>query len=280
VALLVFDKVEKVICWSEIETDGLVEDAVVLPGDEGDEEDWVYYSVKRTINSATKRFFEKWSFDEECRPDENGDLTACKLADAHIVYSGSPTNVISAPHLAGEEVVVWAEGADIGTDDDGNQLYTLDASGNATIASHVSNYVVGLPYEAPWQSARLVEVMNSPDGSFGDNQVIRGLALVLADVHAQGLQFGKDLTSANMNDLPRVGDDGAPVDPDEIRDSYTTDSLTFPRRCVQRRAHLFTREGAKTMHGVSRDSGPGTPWLITNRFRPAVRCHRQIHPRA
>jgi hypothetical protein len=39
VAMLVFDKLEQVICWLEIETDGVIEDVVVLPGDAGVEED-------------------------------------------------------------------------------------------------------------------------------------------------------------------------------------------------------------------------------------------------
>jgi hypothetical protein len=36
VAMLVFDKLEQVICWLEIETDGEIEDAVVLPGAVGE----------------------------------------------------------------------------------------------------------------------------------------------------------------------------------------------------------------------------------------------------
>lgn len=227
VALLVWDLVEKVVCWSDIETDGLIEDIVILPGDEGDEEDFVYYFVKRTINGSVKRFFEKWAFEAECHP-VSGVLTACKLADAHIVYSGSPTTIISAPHLAGEEVVVWADGADIGTDSDGNQTYTLDSSGNATLPIAVSDYVVGLSYQAPWKSARLVEIMTNPGGSLADDQIITGLSLILADTHAKGIMYGRDTTEANMNDLPEIGQDGAPVDPDEIHTSYTTEKLTFP----------------------------------------------------
>lgn len=227
VAILIWDKVENVICWLDYETDGVVEDGVILPGDPGDAEDWVYYFVKRTINGSTKRFFEKWAFESECRPTA-GVLTACKLADAHLVYSGSPTTVISAPHLASEEVVVWADGADIGTDSDGNQIYTLDSSGNATLQTAVSDYVVGLAYTAPWKSARLVELMANPDGSLADDQIITGLSLILADTHAKGVMYGRDTTEANMNDLPEIGQDGAPVDPDEIHTSYTTEKLAFP----------------------------------------------------
>jgi hypothetical protein len=37
--MLTFDKNEQLICWTEVETDGLIVDVVVLPGAEGEEED-------------------------------------------------------------------------------------------------------------------------------------------------------------------------------------------------------------------------------------------------
>jgi hypothetical protein len=236
VALLVFDKVENVICWSEIVTDGDIEDAVVLPGNSGDEEDWVYYVVNRSTGGATVRYLEKWAFDSECRPDEDGSLPVCKLADSFVSYNQSPSTTISGlTNLANREVVVWDNGKCL-TDADGDiATFTVDNATNSILAvtnggvSYLATTgVVGLAYSASFKSARLVEIMATPNGSFGDTQIIRGLSLLLADVHAQGLKFGKDLFTATMNDLPRVGDDGGPVDPDELRPSYTTDTLAFP----------------------------------------------------
>lgn len=223
VAILVFDRLEQVICWLEVETDGEVEDAVVLPGDPGDEEDFVYYSVKRTINGSDKRFLEKWAFESECR----GDAQLCKLADSFVSYTGAATTTISAPHLAGEEVVVWADGADVGTDDNGDQIYTLDSGGNATLPDAVTNYVVGKGYDAPWQSAKLVELMEAMGGSLTDMQSIKSLALILADVHAKGLKYGHSLVESEMRDLPEIEAAG-PVDPDEVRTDYASEPLTFP----------------------------------------------------
>ncbi len=56
--ILLWDAAESILCWVTIETDGVIEDVVILPGDE---EDQVYYVVKRVINSSTVRFLEKWS---------------------------------------------------------------------------------------------------------------------------------------------------------------------------------------------------------------------------
>jgi len=223
VAMLVFDKLEQVIAWLEIETDGVIEDAVVLPGDAGDEEDFIYYYVKRTINGVTRRFKEKWAFEAECR----GDAELCKLADSFVSYTGAPTTTVSAPHLAGEQVVIWADGADVGTDEDGNLTYTLDASGNATLPAAVTNYVVGLPYEAPWKSARLVELMNGQGGSLTDYAIVKGISLILADVHAKGLKYGQSLVESEMRDLPEFEASG-PVDPDAVRTDYQTDPLAVP----------------------------------------------------
>src|SRR5690606_10448054 len=58
VAVLVFDRSENVLCWVDVETDGEVEDVAVLPGEQ---EDAVYYIVKRTIDGSTVRYVEKWA---------------------------------------------------------------------------------------------------------------------------------------------------------------------------------------------------------------------------
>lgn len=223
VAMLVFDKIEQVICWLELETDGLIEDAVVLPGDPGDEEDFVYYSVKRTINGATKRFLEKWAFESECR----GDTQLCKLADSFITYTGAAATVISVPHLVGKQVVVWADGADVGTAANGTLTYTVSAGGTITLAVAASNVIVGLPYSAPWKSARLVELMESAGGSLTDTQIIKGLSLILADVHAKGLKYGFSLTESEMQDLPEIVA-GAVVSANAVRVDYATEPIVFP----------------------------------------------------
>lgn len=224
VAILVFDKTEQVNCWLEYETDGEVEDAVVLPGGQGDAEDFVYYSVKRTINGATVRFLEKWAFEEDCQ----GGNQLCMLADSFVTYTGVATTTITAAHLAGEQVVVWADGADIGTDDDGELIYTLDNAGQATIPTAVTNYVVGLPYQAPWQSSKFVELMAQLDGTLTATQQVKSISLILADVHPKGIKFGPTLDEDDMNDLPEIGEQGEVLDPDTVMSDYTLDPSAFP----------------------------------------------------
>ena len=221
-ALLVFDKVEQVICWSEVETDGTIEDVVVLPGDSGAAEDQVYYSVQRTINGSTVRYLEKWALESECRGS-----TLCKLADSFVTYTGAATATITAAHLAGENVVVWAGGADVGTASDGTQTYTLNGSGQATLTATVTNYVVGLPYSASYKSAKLVELLAQIEGSLTDTQQIKAIALILADVHAKGLKYGQTLTESEMDPMPEI-EEGTTVSANAVRTDYATEKITFP----------------------------------------------------
>lgn len=227
VAMLVFDKVEQVLCWLEIETDGEIEDGDVMNGASGSEEDAVYYSVKRTINGATKRYREKWALESECA---GGTLN--KQADCFVTYNQSASSTITGlSHLEGEAVVVWDNGKCL-ADADGDIATFTVSGGQITVTNDGAAYsatqgVVGLPYSAPWKSAKLVELMQSLAGSLTDHAAIKGLALILADVHAKGLKYGQSLTEADMNDMPEI-EAGAPVDPDEVREDYAGEKITFP----------------------------------------------------
>lgn len=223
VALLVFDKLENVICWTEVETDGVVEDAYVLPGGLGEKEDLVYYSVARTIDGVTQHYLEKWAFEA----DTHG-AAVCKLADSFVVYTGAATTVISVPHLVGEQVVVWANGVDVGTASDGSLTYTVSAGGTITLATAATNVVVGLPYSAPWKSAKFVELMEQFNAAgLLSNQQVKGLGLIMAHVHAQGLKYGPTLVEADMCDLPVI-EQGRPVDPNAVRADYAEAPIAFP----------------------------------------------------
>lgn len=228
VAMLVFDKLENVICWLEIETDGVVEDAVVLPGDAGDKEDWVYYSVQRTINSETKRYLEKWAFESQV-----GNLAQSLQADSYVTYSQAASATISGlEHLEGEDVIVWDNGVCL--NDSSGEVATFTVSSGAITATHLgaahlaTTGVVGLPFTGSWESAKLVELMADLQANLTDDQLIKGLALILADVHAKGVQFGPSLTESEMNDLPEISPTGATVDPDSVRTDYVMQMMAFP----------------------------------------------------
>ena len=222
VALMVFDRQEEVTCWIDIETpgaSGFVEDVVVLPGEV---EDQVYYTVKRTINSSTVRYHEKWALESECR-----GFPSAKHADSFKSYSGSAvTTITGLSHLEGKEVVVWgwntvtpftnsdgdAIGRDLGT-------FTV-ASGQITgLANAVTNAVVGLAYTAQYKSTKLSYAAEALTAKKKVSQV----GLIARWIHAQGLRYGPDFD--NLDDLPQV-ERAAAVSQNDMRTAY--DEEQFP----------------------------------------------------
>jgi hypothetical protein len=206
VAVLLFDRAENLVCWVEVETAGVVEDVCVLPGVE---EDAVYYVVRRTIDGATVRYLERWAMETEARGDA---LT--KLADSFVTGSGA---TVSAPHLEGETLAVWADGRDVGT--------VTISGGTASLGQSYTTWCAGLPYEARFKSTRLAYMVNPGQSALGARKRLGTLALVMADAHAQGIQYGQDFDE--MDDLPLVRD-GAAIDTDAVYESYEDIPFTIP----------------------------------------------------
>lgn len=223
VGLLTYEPSEEVICWQMWTTDGTVERAMVLPGVE---EDAVYYHIRRTINGATKRFFEKWAKETECL----GDTGLCFIMDCASSYTDTGrTNTLTdiAPHLPSAHVVLWGD-LDTGTTpfvdlspDTGSgfsqRLYTVDTGGDIALSltSGLHHAVAGLPYSAAWKSTKMAY-----GAQFGTaltmKKRIPQLGMVLYQTHNNGLYTGSDTGSDKIQPLPRKLDNGAAVDPDKI----------------------------------------------------------------
>lgn len=224
VAVLIYDKVENVTCWMLVETDGLIEDVVVIPGSEEDE---VYYVINRTINGSTKRYIEEWALESEC---QGGATNKCM--DSHITYSGASTTTITGlSHLEGESVVVWGNSKYLGS-------YTV-SSGVITLTEAVTLAYIGLTYTAQFKSAKLATAVATQQNPtpLTQRKRIDHLGLVLADTHASGLQYGTSFTT--LDDLPLVEAEEV-VDTDTIHTDYDTDSIevngewdTDTRLCLQ-----------------------------------------------
>lgn len=201
VVVYLFEPKEEVRCPIIFETDGVVEDIVVLPGSI---EDSVYYVVKRTINGSTKRYLECFARTDECI---GGTLN--KQADSYKLYSGaSVTTITGLSHLEGKSVVVWGGGRDLG-------VYTV-ASGQITgLTTAVTSAVVGLPYTATFKSTKLAY---AAQGGTAVNQQkrVNAIGLTLYKTHYQGLYHGANFD--RMDNLPLVVD-GVEIAADTIHDA-------------------------------------------------------------
>lgn len=202
VALMIIDKGEGVICWVTVETDGVIEDVSVLPGES---EDRVYYVVRRTINGSTVRYIEKWALESECR-----GATLNKQADSFIEYSGaSSTTITGLSNLEGEEVVVWGGGKYLGE-------YTVSGSQITGLSEAVTSAIVGLPYTARFKSAKqaFAAAMGTP---LNQTKRIDHVGIIAADMHAKGLLIGPDFD--HLDELPDIEDDDD-VGDDTVHENY------------------------------------------------------------
>jgi hypothetical protein len=202
VVMLVFDRAEDVKCLLTVETDGLVEDVVVLPGVP---EDQVYYVVNRTVNGSTVRYLERWALTSEA---VGGVIN--KMADAYKVYSGvSTTTITGLSHLIGETVVCWANSKDQGT-------FTVSGAGTITLPEATTYAVTGLGYEARFKSSKVGISVFGPT-VISQNKRVDRLGLILANTHYQGLRYGQD--AAHLDDLPLM-ENGVETAADYVWSNY------------------------------------------------------------
>jgi hypothetical protein len=110
---------------------------------------------------------------------------------------------------------LWGDGKDLGTD--------VVVSGSVALPESASNVMAGLPYTARFKSARLVLSDRAGDHPFPPAKIISGLALILADTHAQGLRYGQSFDY--LDDMP-LKEGYALVDPDAIHADYEEQSFS------------------------------------------------------
>lgn len=225
VGILVFDRAEEVKCWIDFETDGEVEDVVVLSGTG---EDQVYYTVKRTIG-GTVRYHEKWAMESECT-----GFPEARHADAFNHYSGSETTTITGlSHLNGEEVVCWGwNTADPFLDDDGSAVgrdfgtFTVSGGQIAGLSDAVTDAIVGLGYSAPYKSTKLAYGIQDGTALCMKKRVSR-LGIIAVNMHPQALRYGPSLD--DLDGLPLI-EDGAEVNQGGMWDTYDKETFSLDGR--------------------------------------------------
>lgn len=201
-ALFVYDPNEEVNCWIVFEVmNGVVEEVCILPGPD---EDRVYYVVKRILNGTPRWYLERFAKEGECA---GGPVT--KLLDSCVTYSGTATTTINGlGHLDGQTVTVWSGGGSLGT-------FTV-SGGAISLPVQVTDAVVGLPYEARYRSTKLNPI--------GDRERIPRIGLLLRNVHAKGIRYGKSYD--RLESLPNMELE-APVSPTAVRAMYDYQKVDF-----------------------------------------------------
>jgi hypothetical protein len=244
--VIVFDKAEQVTCMLLVTTDGLIEDAAVLPGTTAaPTEDQVYYTVARTIGGVTKRYLEKWSLESQAI-----GASDTRLMDGHVALTGVQGPVITGlSHLEGKSVVAWIDGTCSAFDADNDPVQYVVTGGQITLPRASTSFVcVGLPYTAQWRCCKMA-VGSRMQAPLTQYKNVDRIGFVLANTHPLGLSYGQtfdlDSTGASqLDDLPLV-EDGTTVNVDTVWPSYDKVSMpmdgtwdTDPRICLQAQSPL------------------------------------------
>lgn len=181
-ACLTYERSHDVVGWARIVTDGDFESVAVIPSDDEDE---VWVTVERTIDSNTLRYVEQFQ-----PRDWGSDQNDCWFVDSGLSYSGTATTSFSGlGHLEGETVSVYADGVVLSNETVSGGAVTIDSNG--------SNVIIGLPYTAKLETMPFV--VNAREGlSVGK---VSAISLGLINFYKSlGGQYGPD--SSNLTDFP------------------------------------------------------------------------------
>lgn len=185
-----YEPAQEVLAFIPIETDGSFESVSVLPSDT---QDRVYFVVARTIGGSTVRYVEKMALDSEVVPD-----TVTYVVDSFIRQTEpippASTTIHAGVHLAGETVVVWADGAPLESSPGVRRTFVVNGSGNIVVPSAVSRWAIGLPYRARYKSARLAYGATGGSALLQKKHVSQ-IGPIMTNFTRYGVKFGSDFTT-------------------------------------------------------------------------------------
>jgi hypothetical protein len=237
VVCLTYEKSEDVIAWTTFETDGLVEDVMVLPNTDGDD---VYFIVNRTIDGVTKRYRERLTYDTDAMGGVNN-----YMADSFKAQTITASATVSGlDHLEDKDVVVWAAGEPLLDENNDPATFTV-SGGSITLPEAVTGTViVGLPYEGRWKSTKLAYAAQTGT-AMSQRKTIGMVAPILYATHNKAALFGSSFTG-NMDPINQVfemedlGADMLDMDRDYDYDAFALPGEWSPdaRLCMKFRAPL------------------------------------------
>ena len=197
-AVLAYDKVEDVLGWADVVLGGTgtaIESIAVIPHPDGDE-DQVWMTVKRTINSATVRHVEvlEKTYTEQVNQND------AYFVDAGLTYSGGSTSTITGlNHLEGQTVVVVGDGV--------RQADRTVSGGSITLASAASKVHVGLQMGSTKMQTLPIETSRSTLSTASSQGWIGRITNItlLVDLTGNNIEYGADFTSMDKWDFNESG---------------------------------------------------------------------------
>lgn len=135
---LTYDRKQEVVGWHRHETQGDFESVAVISS--GDEEEEIWFSVKRTLNGGVVRTIERFYPDMWRLHEAASDPTNLFYVDCGVISEGSAQTTVSVAHLENEIVSVLEDGSVAPN--------TEVTSGSVALVNPADVAIVGLPYES------------------------------------------------------------------------------------------------------------------------------------
>ena len=190
IATMLYQPDNEVIAWSKMVTDGDFESVAVVPGESGstsEEEDEVWFVVKRVIGGEDVRTIEK------LMPyDWGSDYEDAWFVDSGLGWDSTPAQTFTGlDHLIGETVQVYADANILGDE-------VVDPNGSITIDYPASRVIVGLEYTAKLETLPIV--IDPQDKPYQKKILNMWVDYYLTGDLQYGMGNSSTLTSVNFND--------------------------------------------------------------------------------
>ena len=233
---MTFRRQEDVVGWARHILGGsfgsgnaVVESVASIPGTDGSGQthtsinrDEVWVIVKRTINSATKRYVEMFERDYE----QGHDQEDAYYLDSILTYDGGSTSTITGlSHLEGQTVGVYADGA--------IQSDKTVSSGSISLDSAASVVQVGLRYSHLYKTLK-IEGGNPAGTAIGKKKRLHGITVAV--LNSLTLKIGPatgNLQSLDFRNISDPMDEVAPLFTGEKFIEFEGDWETDTRVIIQ-----------------------------------------------
>lgn len=173
-----YDRANKVAGGTLVDFGGEVESILDLPGATGTD---LFVIIKRTINGSAVRHIERMA--EFWRSDYTVQDVPVYAAGAAIYDGAAVGSILTADHLKGETVGIWADGRDIGD-------AVVDNNGDFTLPGGVTATQIVYGLRMPWQvrTMRLSQIGNQ-DGS-GLGRAVTIVSGMIDLFESAGIEYG------------------------------------------------------------------------------------------
>lgn len=192
---MTYEKEQEVVAWHNhiLGGDGIVESITSVPSSSGTT-DYVYMTVRRTVNGATVRYIEY--FESDFAPTGVQDKDSMYFVDCGLSYNGAPNDTFSdLDHLEGETVTVVADGAVVP-----NKVVT---AGSITLDAEASVVHIGYSFTS---TLKIMPIESGAQNGTAQGKIKRVHKFTVRLLNTLGFKFGESLSKLEQVSFRKATD--------------------------------------------------------------------------